>query len=73
MVDLIADYLSNIRSRRTFPDVEPGYMKNLVPDTAPENGEDWEDVVRDIERVIMPGVRIKEMKPMMDTNLVYQT
>ncbi|PIK55531.1 putative histidine decarboxylase [Apostichopus japonicus] len=56
MVDLIADYLSNIRSRRTFPNVEPGYMKNLVPDTAPENGEDWEDVVRDIERVIMPGI-----------------
>lgn len=56
MVDYIADYLENIRSRRVFPDVSPGYMRKLVPDSAPEKGEDWEDIFNDIERVIMPGV-----------------
>ena len=25
MVDYIADYLENIRERRVFPDVKPGY------------------------------------------------
>ncbi len=57
MVDYIADYLQNIRQRRVFPNVSPGYMKHLVPDSAPETGEDWQEIFRDIERVVMPGVR----------------
>ncbi|GAU92267.1 hypothetical protein RvY_04368 [Ramazzottius varieornatus] len=56
MVDYIADYLQNIRSRRVFPNVQPGYMRELVPDSAPENGEPWEAIFGDIERVVMPGV-----------------
>ncbi|XP_046350284.1 histidine decarboxylase-like isoform X1 [Haliotis rufescens] len=56
MVDYIADYLQDIRSRRVFPDVSPGYMTKLVPSSAPEHGEKWEDVFKDIERVIMPGI-----------------
>lgn len=57
MIDYIADYLENIRSRRVFPNVSPGYMRALVPDTAPEIGETWDEIFRDIERVVMPGVR----------------
>ncbi len=56
MVDYIGDYLDNIRSRRVFPNVSPGYMREMVPDTAPECGEKWEDIFKDVERVIMPGV-----------------
>ena len=56
MVDYIADYLDNIRSRPVFPDVSPGYMRKLVPECAPEEGEAWDDIFKDIERVIMPGV-----------------
>ncbi|XP_064471206.1 histidine decarboxylase-like isoform X2 [Ornithodoros turicata] len=56
MVDYIADYLENIRSRRVFPDVKPGYMRNLLPTHAPQKGEPWTDIFRDIEDVIMPGV-----------------
>lgn len=56
LVDYIADYLENIRDRRVFPDVKPGYMKNLLPDSAPIDGEDWDQIFGDVERVIMPGV-----------------
>ena len=59
MVDYIADYLENIRDRRVFPDVKPGYMKALVPDSAPEDGEKWETIFKDVEGVIMPGVSTK--------------
>ena len=55
-VDYIADYLQNIRSRRVFPDVVPGYIRELLPSEAPAKGEQWEDIFRDVERVIMPGV-----------------
>ncbi|XP_061401309.1 histidine decarboxylase [Musca vetustissima] len=56
MVDYIADYLENIRDRRVFPDVKPGYMKNLLPDSAPIEGEEWQNIFDDVERVIMPGI-----------------
>ena len=56
MVDYIADYLENIRDRRTVPSVQPGYLRKLIPGQAPEDPEKWEDVFGDIERVIMPGV-----------------
>lgn len=56
MVDYIADYLQNIRERRVFPDVKPGYIRHLLPDHAPEMGEDWDTIFGDVERVIMPGV-----------------
>ena len=56
MVDYIADYLENIEKRQVYPDVEPGYLRALIPEEAPEQPETYEDVVKDIERVIMPGV-----------------
>ncbi|XP_013401543.1 histidine decarboxylase-like [Lingula anatina] len=56
MVDYIANYLENIRERRVFPDVKPGYMHDLVPESPPLQGEAWEDIFGDVERVIMPGI-----------------
>jgi histidine decarboxylase len=56
MVDYIADYLEQIRERRVFPDKKPGYLHDLIPASAPVEGETWPDIFDDIEKVIMPGV-----------------
>jgi aromatic-L-amino-acid decarboxylase len=56
MVDYIANYLENIRDRPVLPQVQPGYLRPLIPDAAPKKPENWQDVMADIERVIMPGV-----------------
>ncbi|XP_047437670.1 histidine decarboxylase [Mugil cephalus] len=56
LVDYITKYLGSIRERRVIPDVKPGYMKELLPDAAPTEPEDWENIFNDIEKVIMPGV-----------------
>jgi len=56
MIDFVADYLENIRDRRPLSNVKPGYLRQLIPDEAPKDPEPWNDVFRDIERVIMPGV-----------------
>uniref|UniRef100_UPI00398EC96E histidine decarboxylase n=1 Tax=Pristiophorus japonicus TaxID=55135 RepID=UPI00398EC96E len=56
LVDYIAEYLSTVRERRVCPDVQPGYMRELLPATAPEQGESWSSIFEDIERVIMPGM-----------------
>ncbi|XP_037773300.1 aromatic-L-amino-acid decarboxylase-like [Penaeus monodon] len=42
--------------RRVLPEVEPGYLRPLLPSHAPDRGESWADVMADIERVIMPGI-----------------
>eukprot|EP00095_Tigriopus_kingsejongensis_P010576 snap_masked-scaffold1137_size60140-processed-gene-0.11 protein:Tk10576 transcript:snap_masked-scaffold1137_size60140-processed-gene-0.11-mRNA-1 annotation:"aromatic-l-amino-acid decarboxylase" len=56
MIDYVADYLENIRERPVLSKVHPGYLKELIPDEAPNAPEQWKDVMSDIERVIMPGV-----------------
>ncbi|KAG7476043.1 aromatic-L-amino-acid decarboxylase [Solea senegalensis] len=56
MVDYVADYLESIEKRPVFPDVEPGYLHSLIPTEAPVDPETYEDIIKDVERVIMPGV-----------------
>ncbi|KAK3880492.1 hypothetical protein Pcinc_015013 [Petrolisthes cinctipes] len=56
MVDYIVDYLTNIRERRVLPEVEPGYLRPLLPPAAPDTPDQWKDIMTDIERVIMPGI-----------------
>ena len=58
MIDYVINYLENIRDRRVFPTVKPGFMRELIPAEAPEKPETWEAVFGDIERVIMPGVSL---------------
>lgn len=56
MVDFIADYQKNIRDYRVVPDVKPGYMRELLPKSAPENGEAWETIMKDIQELILPTI-----------------
>ena len=57
MVDYVADYLDNVEQRPVYPDVEPGYLRSLIPAEAPLEPEKYDDIMTDVERVIMPGVR----------------
>lgn len=57
MVDYIAEYMETVGERRVTPDVEPGYLRDLIPKKAPQEGEKWEEIMSDVEAKIMPGVR----------------
>uniref|UniRef100_A0A3P9LK40 Aromatic-L-amino-acid decarboxylase n=1 Tax=Oryzias latipes TaxID=8090 RepID=A0A3P9LK40_ORYLA len=56
MVDHVADYLEKIEERPVYPDVEPGYLRSLIPTEAPVEPDSYEDIMKDVERVIMPGI-----------------
>ncbi|KAM5190244.1 aromatic-L-amino-acid decarboxylase isoform 5-T5 [Callospermophilus lateralis] len=56
MVDYVADYLEGIEGRPVYPNVEPGYLRPLIPTEAPQEPEAFEDVINDLEKIIMPGV-----------------
>jgi hypothetical protein len=57
MVDYMVDYLDNIDARRVTPNIEPGYLQDLIPEDPPENPENWETIMDDVEKKIMVGVR----------------
>lgn len=57
MVDYIADYIEGIAGRQVYPDVQPGYLRPLIPSCAPQEPDAYEDIMKDVEKVIMPGVR----------------
>ena len=52
----VANYYDTIEDRRVVSNVEPGYLKKLLPSGPPEDGESWADIQKDIETKIMPGL-----------------
>lgn len=42
--------------RNVLPSVEPGYLEPLLPDEAPYKAEAWQEILKDVDRFIMPGV-----------------
>ncbi|KAM3150441.1 Tyrosine decarboxylase 2 [Botrytis cinerea] len=55
-IDEIIQYYDNIHERRVISNVEPGYLKKILPDGPPEEGESWAEIQKDIESKIMPGL-----------------
>jgi aromatic-L-amino-acid/L-tryptophan decarboxylase len=56
VVDAIADYFETIEKHPVRSEVEPGYLRKLVPDSAPQDGEKWEDIMKDVQSKIVPGL-----------------
>ncbi|KAL7915642.1 Endomembrane protein 70 domain-containing protein [Trichoderma velutinum] len=55
-IDEIANYHDNISDHRVVADVEPGYLRPLLPASAPLDPEPWESIQSDIQSKIMPGI-----------------
>ncbi|XP_061402842.1 3,4-dihydroxyphenylacetaldehyde synthase 2 [Musca vetustissima] len=55
-IDYVADYMETIRDCDVLPSVEPGYLFDLLPKDMPESGEDWHTVLKDMDRVVKPGM-----------------
>ena len=55
-VDWIADYLQDVRKYPVLPDVKPGDLVDALPPSAPDHGEQLEQILRDFDRQIIPAV-----------------
>ncbi|KAJ9100086.1 hypothetical protein QFC19_005766 [Naganishia cerealis] len=55
-VDAICDYYTKIREMPVNSTVEPGYLVKLLPDHAPEKGEEFSVIAKDFQEQIMPGI-----------------
>ncbi|KAK0582374.1 hypothetical protein LWI29_024892 [Acer saccharum] len=56
MVDFIADYYNSIESFPVLSQVQPGYLRKLIPDSAPNHPESLQNVLDDVQAKILPGV-----------------
>jgi aromatic-L-amino-acid decarboxylase len=56
VVDWIADYYERIESFPVLSRVEPGQIRESLPEAPPRNGEPFEEFLRDVETLILPGV-----------------
>jgi aromatic-L-amino-acid decarboxylase len=56
LVDWVADYLSRVGELPIQPSVEPGEIRARLPATAPEDPEQFEAIVRDLDDVVLPGI-----------------
>ncbi len=56
VVDWIADYYERIETLPVLSPVKPGEIRSLLPSSPPFQGETFEALLRDMDKVILPGV-----------------
>jgi aromatic-L-amino-acid decarboxylase len=56
LADWIADFRQNIESLRVAPNDKPGAILAALPAQAPEQGEPFEKILADVDRLIVPGL-----------------
>ncbi|ONI02505.1 hypothetical protein PRUPE_6G202600 [Prunus persica] len=56
MVDFIADYYQNIDKYPVLSQVDPGYLRKRLPESAPDNPEPIETILQDVQEHIVPGL-----------------
>ena len=55
-VDWMADYMENIESYPVKPPTKPGDILAQLPEAAPTGPEHMDDIFRDFQNIIMPGM-----------------
>ena len=56
LVDWIAEYLTGSDRYPVLPSVAPGDVRQALPASPPETGDSFDAIMRDFERVIVPGL-----------------
>ncbi len=56
LIDWLADYWEKVDDLPIQPEVEPGTVRSRLPMSAPEKPEAFVDVLRDLDRIVMPAL-----------------
>ena len=56
LIERIARYMEEIESYPVLSRAEPGSIRERLPRDAPEHGEPFADVLRDVDETILPGL-----------------
>ena len=56
LIDWLAEYWESVEGYPVFSQVQPGEIAAMLPESAPEQGEPFSELIADLDRVVMPGV-----------------
>lgn len=56
LIDWIADYFERIEDLPVLSQIEPGDLKSQLPASPPESGEAMAQIIRDVDRLIVPAL-----------------
>lgn len=56
IIDWIADYYENIEKYPVLSQVKPGEVKAKLPESPPQKGETFDQMIQDLNEIIMPGI-----------------
>jgi len=56
LIDWIADYYEQIEKYPVLSQAKTGQISEQLPQQAPESGEDFSRIIRDVEDIILPGI-----------------
>lgn len=56
VIEYIIDYHTNIRKRRIMHSRTEGYLRRMLPESAPVKPESFDQIMQDLENCIMPGI-----------------
>jgi aromatic-L-amino-acid decarboxylase len=56
IIDWIADYNERMETLPVLSQIEPGSLAAALPTSAPAQGEDFAEVLKDVDRLILPAV-----------------
>jgi aromatic-L-amino-acid decarboxylase len=56
LIDWIADYHERVESFPVLSRVAPGEIRASLPEDPPERGESFDDMMKDVERIVLPGI-----------------
>src|ERR1700716_344678 len=56
VVDWIADYRDRVESFPVLSQVKPGEIRAALPASAPLHGESFDSLLKDVEKIILPGI-----------------
>ncbi len=55
-IDWLVDYMSDIEKQPITPSISPGDIRASLPNHAPEKGEEFDILLKDVERIISKGL-----------------
>lgn len=56
IVDWIADYFERMEKLPVLSQVEPNSLKSKLPVSAPTEGEQFDNIIKDVEQLILPAI-----------------
>src|ERR1700716_464794 len=56
LVDWVAEYLEHVEDLPVLAQIEPGDLKAQLPASPPETGEPMEEIIKDVDRLIVPAL-----------------